>query len=1623
MSFSSKFGKGDVASKASGSQHATSTNVKTPGDKTKVRPSRPRRQSSSAEFMSYMQPIIVEPIMMEKHDSPSNRREEKPNLDNLIQTKLGTSPVTQSNNSCCCCCNMKSNDSNQIPEKRNNQKSNFATIVGKFCLRFSGAGLRRAYRLAILGLIFFSTISTPLLSMISYNLQLKTVNVTNLQYNTTVRFVNSNLVLSISKELPLNKGILYRTQIGSRGGGGGISSSRCSLQYESRSNPWSTKNKVPVFTNCLVSGIIPENFTVGTTIIEMHSTLSKPSSLTFLNDDDDDDDNDDDDEEEKVLRNALKNRCYLKLSHLIVESNYANINIRGIELQNEGTFKVHVSDGDISLVDVLLGDNANLDATSDSGNVLVLSRSPAKLQFAQQESQFCLSAPDLQITSQSCQNSTENISLVIPLNKSGATTSCSGTALMRLENASLQEWKIYSKLPTINASSVDGSLYVATLPPNKEVTFYSAKKATDDYSNTTKINVFRGSGLTSKTSKTAAKLNIQTQRYISDIGRRAKSDPSQIIFAVFDSGEMIGSSPHESERLVYTSRETFLGIEPWMLKMFSGTMLGPSVGYTPLRWNVPLPCPLSFHDEGSYNDNTPIISDKDTLRLMESLRVQIDSRVDRDIPGIMAIKKSPASLSSHAAGVRISRWGPINESTKIKSYNPAKDATSLKSFGLLTSTVHLILILMSLLVSSIAACTLSSVFRSLLSSNVRSYFEQLRRINFMLRLKTVVRSNPYKEPKYKEMYVKKLEQEAGKKATTKDGETNENNDDDDSDDDEMDVSVNDNDDNDAKVVSFPFAVPEIIYDARNRMKSNSLRLFLKASSRSIAGDRTNLKSLVPLRDFKESYHSYCFNQRLVPKTFQRGRLKELEKFGLTIKTLYDHRTDAFIRIRLCSPKEKRERQEINPFPRETSLSYFVRTRCIISPFDVDYCTFRDFSYRYEKFNNQNAKVKRCRPVPVTKREMLKLGVKSKRKQLKYIHAKPFESDLGLSQIQLTADSKAENTNENDDLNESIFEIMVFIWDFVLVLFHSLLIMLSTGPLIILPLVSEVLSYQSSSKAIPYQLNSIDIMSWDSTTYEKIINLRMSYTNLTIMGIGIFCFSVQSIELILQYSLQPFQLKWLTHKDVTISSLRAFLHKVVYFSFSLSLHVWFGYISLVLIWMILGAILDPYKYLPYAAAAGVLVSFASIKSNYSSKKFSRRLNLIKNATVKKFNESALKMLPLLNNGGSSGMKENEKNRIETRALELVESDSFLRKVLKRCKGVDLPTALGLASGSRSACLAASEALGMNFNILACITAAARLNHHEVLSAMNVLGAGSTFGKNVSSDLLTLVYRLAQRQNEESLRHAVKAILSCNVNLIKVSPHRLESIIAIGRGQINRIVDVVKEEASMPTNGGTTFGGETKPSTNTKKTRIQIVAAFLEIIRNDPSSFQELYFTSDWKELLGAVTELDTEVQDGIGYLRLGRVREPSAVKLLSDDHFSIFTSRGQPTDESNKSDSKTLSVDLASLLIGIARNNHDEVRLYGPGSETFSDTIMKASGIYIMPEQLQGLIAVARGCLIDVKALSNIVGLEVRAGITIAHLIAEPNGFGNPFSKWPKILGRLFQELPRTTKSRLLLIYA
>ena len=102
-------------------------------------------------------------------------------------------------------------------------------------------------------------------------------------------------------------------------------------------------------------------------------------------------------------------------------------------------------------------------------------------------------------------------------------------------------------------------------------------------------------------------------------------------------------------------------------------------------------------------------------------------------------------------------------------------------------------------------------------------------------------------------------------------------------------------------------------------------------------------------------------------------------------------------------------------------------------------------------------------------------------------------------------------------------------------------------------------------------------------------------------------------------------------------------------------------------MILGAILDPYN--PYAAAGGVVVSFMAIKVFLANRSFQ-----IKFALVKLWHSALLNLHErctlLLGQMGNDDERSNQTYRMETRALELVESDTYLQKVPHRSQGIDL-----------------------------------------------------------------------------------------------------------------------------------------------------------------------------------------------------------------------------------------------------------------------------------------------------------------------------------------------------------------
>ena len=471
-------------------------------------------------------------------------------------------------------------------------------------------------------------------------------------------------------------------------------------------------------------------------------------------------------------------------------------------------------------------------------------------------------------------------------------------------------------------------------------------------------------------------------------------------------------------------------------------------------------------------------------------------------------------------------------------------------------------------------------------------------------------------------------------------------------------------------------------------------------------------------------------------------------------------------------------------------------------------------------------------------------------------------------------------------------------------------------------------------------------------YMKLWHIRMWPVFATAFGFGIGTYSVSVLELTLYYSFEPFDVNKQTK---TIPGyLRKILHFFVFTCLFVCLAAWVAYGTLVLTWMILGAVLEPEYYVPYAMASGSITLFAGAKGSQLYNQFQTTKKTVVRAINTHLAKNAHKRMCLLRNDDGSDINTNNSSIAETKALRLVDSDSTLSEILARCSAIDLMMALGLAKGSITDIANASEKFGMNREIFSALIAAARRDHFATLHALKKLGDNGTLG--VAKEKLRVFYRLSEKQNESSLRLALKEAVICS-QTVSAKAHEIESVVAVGRGAVGRLVDVLKEIDIEK-------GGQHK--------ELHVLSTLLELIRNDGMEFQKRIFTKDWNAL-AAVIGLAPEIALGIGQLYMQQVRSDAATVLL---------------------DSLQCNTVLARVVMAVAGKSADNLRLYGPGSKQFANVLQEIFGIEIPVRDLAAFVAVSMSSLLNVSTLAEIWGLHDDVANSVSHLMGDSEGMGD-----------------------------
>jgi hypothetical protein len=430
---------------------------------------------------------------------------------------------------------------------------------------------------------------------------------------------------------------------------------------------------------------------------------------------------------------------------------------------------------------------------------------------------------------------------------------------------------------------------------------------------------------------------------------------------------------------------------------------------------------------------------------------------------------------------------------------------------------------------------------------------------------------------------------------------------------------------------------------------------------------------------------------------------------------------------------------------------------------------------------------------------------------------------------------------------------------------------------------------------------------------------------------------------------------------------------------------------VLTWMVLGAVLEPTHYLPYATAAAALLLFSGAKGSTLVAMYQATHKAVGRAVTERFAIKAQeRMCKLRGAGETSNNTPAGANVHETKALRLVDSDSTLAGILARCKSIDLKTALGLATGNQRCVHSVAKEFGMNRDVLAAVISAARRDSGATLRALHDI-SGTT---GASGKTLEILFRLSEKQNERALRNSIKeAILfRPEEQVTKSAPdsnlhsHEIEAIVSLGRGRIGRIVDVLAEisEADQrgSRNGESISASFLEPavaiddessSGSSDGFNLHALSVLLELVKNDGMEFQKIVFAKDWVNVCANVCDMPTIVARGLSDLYKGQLRTAAANNVI---------------------DALGCDSVLARLVMAVACGSSDNVRLYGPGSEHFRDVLARHLDVEIPTRELGAFLAVARGALLDVEDLAENVGLHDDVCESLAHAMAESEGLGN-----------------------------
>lgn len=588
----------------------------------------------------------------------------------------------------------------------------------------------------------------------------------------------------------------------------------------------------------------------------------------------------------------------------------------------------------------------------------------------------------------------------------------------------------------------------------------------------------------------------------------------------------------------------------------------------------------------------------------------------------------------------------------------------------------------------------------------------------------------------------------------------------------------------------PYSIPDLLLlDLRNS-STNSLQYYLKQVVNHVDINGDVPAQVLTLISFKEKYEGFCFMNGYTEMDLKENR-DIFYTLGVEFFTLNDSSTEAFRRIRFKSRKEIIEQGKVHQMPNEDSLSYFVRARCELTPFTADLIYMRDLQASYDKFARSE---KVTDPVPITKRAMEVKGAIFERLQISAIRASgDYRIDL----------DKMEYLIENID--KSQFPANWLLYDFLTVLTHVILTGWIIIPLSLPALFTEAKHALISARDEDYILTyaDLDFLWWNIP--EKLHYMPGYFKAMLIISVAAVIISL--IELTSYYLTQTFPFR----TDTVMASIKGFrkwCQFLYYITFSFVVGWIFFYIVLGLCWFILGAVLNPDTYLPYATGAITIITFCIAQI--------QMINLIRTEVMKRIKTTVWEklrslMVDTVNNVASD--LESESQGIISTSQENKTLELFVKTPLGTIAGeleIDPRLALALIAQEEDAIIELSKNLGMRPELVAAIVAVIMKDHQKLLNEVSKLC--KIPGIKINSKLAQLIINLAWRQSDINVRSTVKAssLLFAHLrtenaaneefdsSLYDIDSRIVEALVAMSRGSVDRLLELIVRSSAFPDN---------------------------------------------------------------------------------------------------------------------------------------------------------------------------------------------------------------------------------